>query len=98
MTFKTVTGKIKLSSARRTHIIQSHPIMEDYLKNLRRVLEKPDQIRYSTYNQNVLLFYCYFDKIENGKYIVVVVDKLEGLVRTAYLTHRIKTGEKYEKD
>jgi len=98
MTFMTIIGKIKLSSTRRTHIIQNHPIMEDYLKNLRRVLEKPDQIRYSTYNQNVLLFYRYFDKIENGKYIVVVVGKLKGLVRTAYLTHRIKTGEKYEKD
>lgn len=98
MTFKTIVGKVKLTSKRLTHIIQSHPIMEIYLKNLRRVLEKPDQIRYSTYNQNVLLFYRYFDKIENGKYIVVVVDKIEGLVRTAYLTHRIKTGRIYEKD
>ena len=36
--------------------------------------------------------------IENGKYIVAVVDKLAKKVITAYLTHRIKTGRIYEKD
>ena len=72
--------------------------MEIYLKNLRRVLEKPNEIRVSSYNVNVLLFYRYFDKIENGKYITAVVDKVAKQVITAYLTHKIKTGEKYEKN
>ena len=43
-----------------------------------------------------LLFYRYFAKIENGKYIVAVVNKLEKQVKTAYLSHRIKIGSKYE--
>lgn len=96
MTFKTIVGTIKLTAERKTHIIKNHPIMEVYLTNLKEVLENPDDIRYSHYNLNVLLFYRYFDTIENGKYIVAVVDKIEGLVRTAYLTHRIKAGEKYK--
>jgi len=98
MVFKTIIGRVRLTSKRRTHIIQSHPIMEIYLKNLRRVLEKPNEIRVSSYNVNVLLFYRYFDKIENGKYITAVVDKVAKQVITAYLTHKIKTGEKYEKN
>ncbi len=71
--------------------------METYLVNLKEVLEKPEDIRYSNYNHNVLLFYLYFGNIEDGKYIVAVVDKIAKEVRTAYLTHKIKTGEKYAK-
>ncbi len=98
MTFKTITGKIKLTAKRKTHIIKNHPIMETYLTKLKEVLEKPNDIRYSNYNLNMLLFYCYFDNIEGGKYIAVVVNKIEKQVVTAYLTHRIKAGEKYAKE
>ena len=70
--------------------------MEDYLKNLKEVLEKPKEIRYSSRNDEVLLFYRYFDKIEGGKYIVGVVNKEEKQVKTSYLTHRIKIGRKYK--
>lgn len=72
--------------------------MEVYLTNLKEVLENPDDIRYSHYNLNVLLFYQYFDNIENGKYIVAVVDNIAKEILTGYLTHRIKAGEKYEKN
>lgn len=97
MTFKTIVGVIKLTTERKVHIIKNHPIMEDYLGNLREVLENPNDVRYSNYNQNVLLFYRYFDNIEDGKYIVAVVDNIAKEILTAYLTHRIKAGEKYEK-
>lgn len=98
MKFKTAAAKIiKLSSVRREHIITTHPIMEAYLGKLKMVLEKPDEIRYSNYADDVLLFYRYFDKIEGGKYIAVVVNLIGAIIITAYLTSRIKTGEKYEK-
>ncbi len=97
MTFKAVVGAIKLTTERKAHIIKSHPIMEIYIHNLKEVLEKPAEVRFSNYNKNVLLFYRYFDNIENGKYIVVVVNKTSKQVITAYLTSRIKTGEKYAK-
>lgn len=59
-------------------------------------MEKPKEVRFSNYSDDVLLFYRYFDKIEGGKYIVVVVNRLDKEVKTAYLTHRIKIGFKYE--
>lgn len=98
MVFKTIIGKVKLTSSRKTHIIQTHPIMETYIENLGDVLEQPDDIRYSNYNLNVLLFYRYFDNIENGKFIAVVVNKIKKQIITAYLTSRIKIGEKYAKE
>lgn len=96
MIFKTGIGKVNLTAKSKAHIIQTHPIMKIYLKNLKDILEQPDDTRYSNYNLNVLLFYRYFDNIENGKYITVVVNKTKQQVVTAYLTSRIKTGEKYE--
>lgn len=72
--------------------------MEDYLSKLKQVLEKPNEIRFSSRSDNVLLFYHYFDKIEEGKYIVCVVNKIEKQVKTAYLSHRIKIGRKYEEE
>lgn len=98
MKFKTKTGTVQLTSERRTHIIGHHPIMEDYLQNMKDVLEKPVEIRYSSHSDDVLLFYSYFDKIEDGKYIVVVVNKKEKTVTTAYLSHRIKSGRIYVKE
>jgi len=72
--------------------------MELYLSKLKLVLINPDEIRYSSYRYDVLLFYRYFDKIEGGKYLVAVVDIMIDAVLTAYLTHWIKIGVKYEKD
>lgn len=98
MKFKTIIGTVTLTTERKAHIIQHHPIMEDYLKHLKQVLEKPKEIRYSSRSDKVLLFYRYFAKIEDGKYIVAVVNKIEREVKTAYLSHRIKTGRKYDEE
>lgn len=78
------------------HIIERHPIMEDYFPDFKGVLEKPEDVRFSNQSDNVLLFYRFFDKIESGKYIVIVVNKESKSVTTAYLSHRIKIGKPYE--
>ena len=98
MKFKTVIGNVNLTKATKLHIIQRHPIMEDYFGHLKEILESPQEIRYSSRSDEVLLFYRYFDKIERGKYVAVVVNKLKKSVLTTYLTHRIKLGRKYEKE
>ena len=72
--------------------------MGDYLKYLGKVLETPEEVRYSNRSREVLLFYRFFDNIENGKYIAVVVREFDGSVLTAYLTDKIKAGERYEKN
>lgn len=98
MKFKTRIGYlVQLTPKRREHIISTHPIMKLYLSKLKQVLVNPDEIRHSSYRLDVLLFYRYFDRIEGGKYIVAVVDLADNVVLTAYLTHRIKIGERYEK-
>lgn len=97
MKYKTNIGiTVELKSEGRQHIIKTHPVMEDYLPKLSQILKRPNEIRLSSRNDDVLLFYRFFDNIEDGKYIVVVVNKVDGLVKTAYLTHRIKLGRKYE--
>lgn len=98
MKFKTILGSITLTSERRTHIIQHHPIMGNYIKHLKEVLESPNEVRYSSRSNEVLLFYKFFSKIEGGKYVVGVVNKTDKQVKTAYLTHRIKIGEEYEEN
>ncbi len=97
MKFKTIIGRVDLTSGGKRHLIERHPIMEDYLDQLKQVLETPDEIRLSNRSNDVLLFYRYFDKIEGGKYVAVVVNKTERVVLTTYLTHRIKSGSEYEK-
>ncbi|TSC64309.1 MAG: hypothetical protein G01um101493_169 [Microgenomates group bacterium Gr01-1014_93] len=48
MNFKTLIGKtIELTNERRKHIIETHPIMEDYLNNFKEVLGSPDEVRLS---------------------------------------------------
>lgn len=98
MKFKTIITFVKLTAERKAHIVKHHPIMELYIDNLKAVLENPDEIRFSSRNEEVLLFYRYFDNIEDGKYIVVVVNQIEKEAKTAYLSHRIKTGRKYEEN
>ena len=70
--------------------------MENFLVSLKEILENPEEIRYSNYSDEVLLFYRFFDKIEGGKYIVAVINQTDKEVKTAYLTHRIKIGRKYK--
>ena len=98
MIFKTIIGNVKLTKARIEHILQKHPVMKDHLCNIKEVLEAPKEIRFSSRSDEVLLFYSFFDNIESGKYLAVVVNKSEKSVLTTYLTNRIKTGRKYEKE
>ncbi|OGE16939.1 hypothetical protein A3F00_02860 [Candidatus Daviesbacteria bacterium RIFCSPHIGHO2_12_FULL_37_11] len=98
MKFKTIVGTVTLTVERKIHIIQRHPIMDNYLVRIKEVLEVPDETRYSHYSDTILLFYRYFDNIEGGKYIAVVVNIKDLQVKTAYLTNRIKSGRKYVKE
>lgn len=96
MKFKTIIGKVEITHERKKHIIKRYPIIEDYLDRLKEVLKTPAEIRFSSRSDEVLLFYSFFDNIEGGKYISVVVSKTEKSVLTAYLSQRIKNGRKYE--
>ncbi|MBI2327851.1 hypothetical protein HYU92_06040 [Candidatus Curtissbacteria bacterium] len=82
MKYKTILEKtVELTQERKRHIFERHP----------------DEIRIDKLDKNVLLFYRYFSKIGNGKYLVVAIKMNErNFILTFFSTYRIKTGEKYE--
>lgn len=100
MEFKSKIGKlIELTQERKNHIWEFHPDVKLHFLKIQEVLENPDQIRKSKYDQEVLLFYKYFGNIKDGKYLTVVVKiNKRNFILTSYLTDKIITGIKsYEK-
>ncbi len=100
MKYKTTIGvSVELTSERRKHILSKHPELLGHVSKIKKVLSNPDEIRVSKLDNQVLLFYKYFDKILEGKHIVVTIKTNErSFVLTVYITDKIKAGEKYEKE
>ncbi len=75
-----------------------HPSIKRYEFEVKKALENPDQIRKSKQDEKVHLYYKSIGKVS----VCVVVDHLDekqGYIITAYLTDRIKEGEKiYDKN
>ncbi len=98
MKYKTILGKIvELTKERIKHISETHPDVIEHLPKIKTALLKPDQIRTDNLDSKVLLFYKYFSKIGDGKYLVVVIKtNKRNFILTFFSTYRMKTGEKYE--
>lgn len=69
-----------------------HPEMKDKLLLVKQTLKMPDLITRSKIDKMVLLFY----KKINGYWLSVVTKNnvLDGFIITAYITDKIKEGEK----
>ena len=70
-----------------------HPIIAKYEDQVKESLAKPTEIRKSKQDPSVHLYYKYIGEI----YVCTVcdhVDKKNGYIITAYLTKRIREGEK----
>ncbi len=75
-----------------------HPSIKRYEKQVKQALENPDQVRKSKQDANVYLYYKSIGKIAVCV-VVDVISKSGGYIITAYLTDRIKEGEKvYDKN
>ncbi len=100
MKYKTTLGKtIELTIERKKHILLYHPDLKPYFPKIKEVLLTPSDLRISKSDPEVLLFYKYFDKIMEGKYILVAVKLGErSFILTSYLTNRMLSGEKYAKE
>lgn len=97
MKFYSIIGEVELTDERKTHIILKHPELKSHIKKIAQILAYPDTIRKSKFDKEALLFYKYFDKIKQGKYINVTVKKGErNFILTAYMTDKIRTGQVYE--
>lgn len=69
MKYKSILGNdFELTSERKEHILTFHPDLKPYFSKLRNVFTRPEEIRISKSDPQVLLFYKYFDKIKGGKY------------------------------
>lgn len=92
-----IIERVELTDERKSHIVATHPEMKVHLQKLSDVLMNPDVIRRSRFDKNVLLFYKYFAKIRDGKYLNVTVKTGErNFVLTAYITDKVRAGEPYE--
>jgi len=56
-------------------------------------LKEPDIVKNSANDEDVVLFYRFYEHIYKGKYMCVVVKLNEKLIITAYITDRIKRGD-----
>ena len=99
MKYKSILGNyFELTLERKKHILNFHPDLKLYFPKLKDVFTKPDEIRISKSDPKVLLFYRYFAKIKEGKYIVGVVKiSSRSFILTAYLSNSKLSGKKYEK-
>ena len=93
--FPSSIGKsIELTDERRQHICQHHPDLAPFFNRLGEVLTAPDEIRRTSDDPQVLLFYKFYPDILGGKYIAVAAKINDrSFILTAYLTRRLKTGE-----
>ncbi len=71
MKFKSILGNdFELTPERKAHILTFHPDLKPYFSKLKDVFTEPDEIRVSKSDPRVLLFYRYFAKIKEGKYVL----------------------------
>lgn len=88
--------QIRLTEERLAHILQ-HPELCTMQLAIEETLQNPEQVRRSRTDTTVLLSYRYYtETIVGNKWLCVVVKYLknDAFVLTAYLTDKIKQGEK----
>ena len=87
----TKRGKrIVLSTERWNHLVLRHPEMDEYLEEIKEVLQNPDFIVNDNFEHNVVLYHKYY-KVR-GIFIVTVIDEEKGFILTSYTTDTPKRG------
>lgn len=86
---------VELTEERWQHIVIEHPEVREFQEKIPTVLAHPEYVKRSKRDEQVMLYYRYFDTILNGKYLLVVVKKgtSRSFVLTGYLTDSVKKGE-----
>jgi hypothetical protein len=75
-----LTGYSQVTDPGLFHKVRS--VMTDAL------LENPELIKSSIYDDDVILFYKFYEYICEGKYICVVMNLCEEIVITSYITNK----------
>ena len=72
------------------HIIEGHPEIRGYQKEIADTLFNPRVINRSKKIENR---HIYYRKLKSKLFFAVVVDMAKGIIKTSYITERIKEGE-----
>ena len=93
--YQDVFGEnIVLADYVKTTILDKHPEVKEFLDRIDTVLKMPDEVRRSIHNELVVLYYCYEDDVLHGKWVVVVVKRIDrNYISTIYATDKVKDGE-----
>jgi hypothetical protein len=86
---------VRLTNERLAHILQ-HPEMAAMEAEVERVLQSPTEVRRSRSDEEVCLFYAFYERTLVGpKWLCVVVryGHEDPFVITAYLTDKMKAGD-----
>lgn len=87
-------SEVVLTETVRATILMKHPEAVDFIDRISDALQTPDEIRQSVSDNRVALYYRYEDEVLDGKWVVVVVKRVERLfISTIYATDKIKSGE-----
>ena len=88
--FKDLIGnKVKLTDERLKHILSRHPEISANVNDFSNTLKKPDVIIKSRIDKNIILYH----KKYKDYYLVIVVNKAEKFIITAYLSYKVKRGD-----
>lgn len=92
--------EIRFTRERWDYIVSKRPIMGKFREQLIDTIKKPEFIKKSVYDSEVVLYYKHFKDILGGKYMVVALRiNIDRFVLTGYISDRIKKGEViWEKD
>jgi hypothetical protein len=87
-------NEIVLIDEVRTETFNKHPEAKEFLKYVEPTLQSPHEVRRSSRDERVMLYYRYEQSVLGGKWIVVVVKRIDrSFVSTFYATNKIKSGE-----
>jgi len=84
---------IELNNERWLHIIREHPEVSPHKERIQEILAKPDYVKKSSRDPEVLLYYKFYSDIFMGKYMLIVAKKgLRSFILSCYITDMIKKG------
>lgn len=86
--FGSTFGTLELTDERRAHILTFHPEVKQYYKYFAKALLRPEIIRRSKSDPQVLILYY---KIPRKKYLAIVIKiNARKFILTAYLASKIQ--------
>lgn len=93
-----LNGPVRMSSEREVHVLRRHDDFGAALYSLmHEVLNDPDEIRWSSSDASIMLFWRWYLALVRGKYVAVavVLDATGGeqpWIITAYIARRMRAG------